>query len=308
MTITHVLPDGRRLTLEATGPDDGRPVLLLHSAPGSRLLDPDPAVTTALGVRLLTVDRPGYGGSDPLPDGAVPTLGGVADDIAHAVTALGLAAAHVVGWSHGGRVATALAARHPHLVASVALVGTPAPDTAVAWIPAEHRAGLVQLAGDLPTATGRLAAMFLAAGRPADPTAAIAAGPADEAVLTADGALRGRVQVMLAEAGRQGPAGSAADVVAANLTDPGHTPDQVRVPVRLVYSRDDTLVRPEHADWWATELPDARVHLVAGVGHLLLLTHWRTCAEPPLPVERALDDRAVRSGGHGLPGDPRDSA
>ena len=37
------------------------PLLLVHGAPGSRLLCPDEDATAVAGVRLLTVDRPGYG-------------------------------------------------------------------------------------------------------------------------------------------------------------------------------------------------------------------------------------------------------
>src|SRR2546425_12653883 len=45
-------------------PPDGAPVLFFHGAPGSRLQCPDPDLP---GVRLVTMDRPGYGGSDPKP-------------------------------------------------------------------------------------------------------------------------------------------------------------------------------------------------------------------------------------------------
>ena len=59
---------GRTLAFEDTGEPGGRPVVLFHGAPGSRLFSPDPAATAAAGVRLITFDRPGYGRSDPLVD------------------------------------------------------------------------------------------------------------------------------------------------------------------------------------------------------------------------------------------------
>ena len=67
MTLT----DGRTLAYCEWGDPTGHPVVLMHGAPGSRLLCPDEEATAASGVRLLTADRPGYGGSDPRPD---PTL------------------------------------------------------------------------------------------------------------------------------------------------------------------------------------------------------------------------------------------
>jgi pimeloyl-ACP methyl ester carboxylesterase len=72
------LADGRMLAYCGWGDPTGRPVVLMHGAPGSRLLCPDEDATAAAGVRLATVDRPGYGGSDRRPD---PTLLGWADDV-----------------------------------------------------------------------------------------------------------------------------------------------------------------------------------------------------------------------------------
>jgi hypothetical protein len=58
------LADGRVLTYCEWGDLAGLPVILFHGAPGSRLFSPQPRVTRELGVRLVTFDRPGYGGSD----------------------------------------------------------------------------------------------------------------------------------------------------------------------------------------------------------------------------------------------------
>ena len=60
--------DGRRVAWSAWGNRAGQPVVFLHRNPGSRLLDPDPPATAAAGVRLITIDRPGYGGTEPILD------------------------------------------------------------------------------------------------------------------------------------------------------------------------------------------------------------------------------------------------
>jgi pimeloyl-ACP methyl ester carboxylesterase len=62
------LADGRMLAFSEWGDPTGRPVVLMHGAPGSRRVCPDEDATAAAGVRLPTVDRPGSGGSDPRPD------------------------------------------------------------------------------------------------------------------------------------------------------------------------------------------------------------------------------------------------
>ena len=66
---TLVTAVGRRIGWLARGPDEGTPVLYLHGWPGSRLeqrVVPD-AVLDRFGVRLISVDRPGWGNTDPLP-------------------------------------------------------------------------------------------------------------------------------------------------------------------------------------------------------------------------------------------------
>src|SRR4051794_15879907 len=99
---TVTLDDGRTVAVDEHGNPDGPVVTLLHCCPGSRLLDPDPAATAAAGVRLLTIDRAGFGASSPVPAGTLPTFADRADDVAAALAALGVTETAVVGWSYGG--------------------------------------------------------------------------------------------------------------------------------------------------------------------------------------------------------------
>src|SRR5262245_18513326 len=134
---------GRRVAVHRSGPLEGaRVVVLCHPAPGAGLLDPDPTETRARGVALLSVDRPGYGGSDPRLDGRWATVGSAVDDLEAALDAFDVTQVGVVGWSAGGRVALALAARRPELVDRVVVVATPAPDDEVAWVPKDVRKAL----------------------------------------------------------------------------------------------------------------------------------------------------------------------
>ena len=115
---TITLADGRTLAYCEWGNPTGSPVMLVHGGPGSRLLCPDEDATAVAGVRLLTVDRPGYGGSGPRPD---PTLLGWADDVQALADRLGLDRFAMVGWSAGGGYALACAVRMPGRISAVGL-------------------------------------------------------------------------------------------------------------------------------------------------------------------------------------------
>ncbi|OWY61311.1 hypothetical protein B7486_64445, partial [cyanobacterium TDX16] len=165
-TTSHLfaLPDGRTLAVDEIGPADGPVVVLLHSSPGARVFDPDPDVTRAAGVRLLTVDRPGYGGSTSL-DGAEPSEASFADDLAEVLDQLGVEDAAVVGWSAGGRYVLALAARRPELVRTAALVGTPARHEDVPWLPPEQSEMIPLMQQDPVGAVVQLQQIFGQAGQ-----------------------------------------------------------------------------------------------------------------------------------------------
>lgn len=123
-----VLRDGRHLGWSEWGRDGGIPLLRLQGTPGSRLSrNPDPAIWSELELRVITIDRPGFGRSTALPGRG---LAAVADDLAELLDELGIARVHVYGQSGGGPHALALAARHPARVSAIAVAVGAAPLTA----------------------------------------------------------------------------------------------------------------------------------------------------------------------------------
>ena len=62
---TVAAADGRTLMIAEWGDPDGFPVFSLHGTPGSRFIGQANASAYAdAGARVITYDRPGYGGSD----------------------------------------------------------------------------------------------------------------------------------------------------------------------------------------------------------------------------------------------------
>src|SRR6266700_7837183 len=112
--------DGRQLSTQVYGDPDGRPVFLLHGTPGSRLgPHPRSAVLHRLGVRLISFDRPGYGGSDRL---AGRQVADAAADVLDIADSYGLEKFAVVGRSGGGPHALACAALLPERTARAAVL------------------------------------------------------------------------------------------------------------------------------------------------------------------------------------------
>jgi pimeloyl-ACP methyl ester carboxylesterase len=298
------LASGRKLGVSAFGDPLARDVAVLcPPAPGSSVFDPDPKVTAALDVHILAFDRPGYGSSDPLPPGQWPTVAGAADDIseylhsaegaAHALGRSELDSLGVVGWSAGGRVALALAAKHPELFPRVALIGTPAPDDEVPWIPTEFAEASAKLS-TLPAADAieRLTAMFTAqsaaqppsdesVGQPASvqpnldgPLRQLGISEADADALARPG-VQDRLEMMLHDAFRQGTIGAVTDILSYTARPWGFDLSAVRAETLLVYGQADPVFGRAHAQWYRDHLPYGRVEIVPRTGHLVIVPAWR---------------------------------
>jgi len=276
------LPDGRTLAFDEHGDPRGRPIVFLPCSPGSRRLDPDPATTAAAGVRLLTVDRPGYGASTALPESIVPTLAALADDLAAGLAALGVERVAVIGWSAGGRGALALAARHPQRVSAVVLAGTPARDDEVPWISPEQRQMIPAMRADPLGARRQLGQMFGGLAKDLDATMRlVAAAPADAKLLEDDPAARARVAAMLEEAFAPGVAGVVDDIVAGETVARGFDLAAVAAPLVGFYGTEDPLVPPAHGEWYAGQVARGEVRRVPG-GHMIPIRHFRALLDAAL--------------------------
>ncbi len=230
-----------------------RVVVLFHPTPGASGFDPDPAVTRHEGVRLLGFDRPGWGASDPLPDGAHASFADHADDVARYLRETDAEARRasgtvsgpvgVIGWGAGARAALSLAGRHPSLVDRLVLVDAPA-----------H--GL-RLRVDGPPF------------RPAD------LGIADPAEYDVSAGSERRLERMLAEAGRRGRRGLEFDQAAMRTRDWRDTLRDIRAETLLVYSVDRPDTGPV-VDGWVLRrrIPGSRVVRVENAGALTICAVW----------------------------------
>jgi pimeloyl-ACP methyl ester carboxylesterase len=291
--LSFTLESGRKIGISTFGdPAAERLVVFCHSAPGSSMFDPEPTVSATRDVHIVGIDRPGYGSSDPLPFGSWPSIPRFADDIAEYLR--GLAKEEAVigvtrprtigigGWSAGGRVALAFAARHPDLADRVAIIATPAPNEHAQWIDPQLQAESDRLAKLPPDAAlAQLTAMLqpqadavLAAADDSDvPLDLVGDTRVDADVLQLPGA-RDRLARMLRDAFRQGARGLAADILSYTAHPWGFQMSEVAAKTLVVSGRGDPIAGSAHATWYQKNLPDARMEMFPGVGHLAVIPAW----------------------------------
>lgn len=121
------LADSRTLGFASYGDPAGAALVYCHGGGSSRL---EPAYADAHarrnGIRIIAVDRPGYGLSSPVRDLSFQSFG---QDILALANALGLAEFAIAGMSAGAPYALHLAVSAPTRIRFVALIN-PSPDTA----------------------------------------------------------------------------------------------------------------------------------------------------------------------------------
>jgi pimeloyl-ACP methyl ester carboxylesterase len=94
------LPDGRNIDYLVSGAKDGFPLVWIHGTPGAYIPPSSlPAVCEKKGVKVITLSRPGYGGSTRKKGGQVVDT---VADIQALIEHLGVERCFVGGWSGGG--------------------------------------------------------------------------------------------------------------------------------------------------------------------------------------------------------------
>jgi pimeloyl-ACP methyl ester carboxylesterase len=274
---TVVMSDGHELLVREWGVSSGRPVIAHHGTPSCRLGRPGHEAGDALaGVRIISFDRPGYGGSPPRPgrDAAA-----AADDVTAIADALGLDTFAVYGVSGGGPHALACAALLGGRVTRVAVSGSigPADDPGLDWFGGMHPLSVPEFRAALEgrAALEPLVRPYVEALRD-DPHAASDAWldglPESDRRILLDPARRELDAVVELEANRQAGEGWIDDDLA--LVRPwGFDLEAIAVPVRLWQGDADLLVPPAHARRLAERIPGAELVLVPEAGHWLDAHH-----------------------------------
>jgi pimeloyl-ACP methyl ester carboxylesterase len=268
-------PDERTLTFAEWGDPHGYPVFALHGTPNSRFARHyEESKYVEAGARVITYDRPGYGGSDRHRGRRVVDCVG---DVAAIADELGIDRFAVMGGSGGGPHALAVAARMPERAGRATCSVGPAPFDAegldwlegmdplnvkeLEWARQGEEVLVPELEREAAEALERIAV---------DPSKILGdewgLSEADRAELARPE--RGEIiRQDTREAMRQGVWGWVDDDLA--LVSPwGFDVAEIRIPTRIVYGATDVLVPAQHGEWLARNVPNAEVVVEEELGHL----------------------------------------
>jgi pimeloyl-ACP methyl ester carboxylesterase len=274
MERTLRTPDGRVLAVSESGDLSGSPVLVHNGTPMSRhLYGPAMADAAEHGLRLISYDRPGYGGSTSQPGRAVADC---AADVRAICAALEIGRLAMWGLSGGGPRVLACAALLPDLVTAAASLASFAPYDAdeLDWFdglqaadayrraltdPDAVRAGLDEARKDVLATT---ASSLVEEWAPFLSAADAAVLPGELAEYTA------RTNHEALAPGSQGWWDDSYGLIrpwGCELAD-------ITVPVLLLHGRQDKFVPFAHGRWLATHIPGVEARLLDDDGHLTLQT------------------------------------
>ena len=234
---------GTRTAYEVAG--SGPPLLMLHGGEGSRRQFN--AVRPELEPHFSVISYDQRDCGDTVNPETPSTLETLADDAQALLQALGHVSAHVFGASFGGRVAQALAVRHPQAVRRLVLASTWPLPVSLAQANPEVAQALGRLRAQLPDSAEQIADIFY-------PAAFLAAQPAYRAHFKS-----------------APPRSARSDRRGATLGDvPGLDIGAITQPTLLITGDLDRVVPHTLTLSLSQHLRDTRAVVLPGVGHLTL--------------------------------------
>lgn len=268
--LTLKLRDGRLLGYAEYGDPEGSPLLFMHDWPGSRF-DGKPwgDAAAALQLRVIVIERPGYGLSDYDDKHSITRW---PNDLAEAATLLSLPRFALLGLSGGGPFALAAGAQIPERISWLGIVNSigpfDAPD-ATKGMSFTNRLEL-RLAS---RARWTMALPMGITGFLARRLPGMLAGQLKCGFAKSDKALFDRKDVRepllesLAEAFRHGSKGPV-DEGDLLTNDWGFELDAVKLLVHLWHGEDDRNSPAAMGHYLAKKLPECEATFIPGAGHL----------------------------------------
>ncbi len=232
---------GQAIGFEESGIGDETPIVFLHGVGSDKSAWRPQLEYFGRERRAIAFDYPGYGDSDPAPEGT--SRDDYAATILSAMRELGVERAHICGLSLGGVVAISLNAQAPERCASLILADTFAEHPDGSAILERSRAGL-EMTNLRQMADGRVDVLL---AQPADP------------------ALRSEVVETMA---RIDPAAYLIGAEAVWLADQRDRAEAIRAPTLVLCGAEDKIAPPALALALTKLIPGAQHETIEHAGHL----------------------------------------
>jgi pimeloyl-ACP methyl ester carboxylesterase len=263
------LDDGRRVLVAEYGRRSPLPLVYLHGILGSRL---EPRAGGELGFNIVAPDRPGYGGSVPMPAASLAAFG---RDFGRFLDRMEIERCGVVGVSAGGPFAAAAAAMQEQRVRVLVLAAAVADRRTIKEAGGTIRAleRLRRPNGVLRALLPRLIRQARHHGLDARFVRRVLREDRPRFAPEIDPAFVYRMLlVSMREGLRPGLGGLLTDVdLLTRRWD--FDPRAVEQPTWVFHGAADQVVPPRHAVWWGGHLRRARVTILPGHGHISLLVN-----------------------------------
>jgi pimeloyl-ACP methyl ester carboxylesterase len=260
-------PEGRRLRVLEQGESDAPAWLYLHGLPGSADEAWLPGAV-ADRVRLLSFDRPGYGGSTTCSE---YTLAMLAEDIGAIADAYSVPTIRLLGFSAGGLFALSAARLLGERVSRVVSVGAPA----IHWLDDPDReaaaltAGAWQGARDNPEQLAEALTALTRDGATLQEAMRDSLSPEDIAIIDQPG-IRHRFAQTMAQATCQGAITSAAAFASELqlMVSPWrYELETLPASVNFIHGDSDQLLTVRHLEALHQSCPHSRAVILPGEGH-----------------------------------------
>lgn len=271
----HVEVDGTRLHVRVTptANADAEPALFVHGLGGSAHNWTDFAGALRNHLAVESLDLPGHGRSGP---GRRYSLERHADVVIGYLEHSGRGPVHLAGNSMGGAISVVVAARRPDLVRTLTLISPAVPDNRLRAFPLRNdpRAALLVVPGLGELATRHYSRRYTVEQRA---KATIALCFADRHRYP-EARLRESVEELrVRDTMPWGPAGMLRSMrglaVAQFLKNRvgWATLRRITAPTLVIWGDSDRLVAPDLAPYVAAAIPDSRLAVFDGVGHVAMM-------------------------------------
>lgn len=272
------LQNGRKLGYAEYGDPNGKVVFHFHGSGGSRLEYPiDETILTNLKIRLISIDRPGHGFSDPHPNRKLLDF---PDDILELAGHLKIDKFFVQGWSAGGPYALACAYKLSNRILAGAIIsGTAPPNRPQSYkgLPLSHKLIMFVIRNFPKVMYSMRKGMYKAVALEDNILAKnlISSFPDEDKLIFNNSIYQAQFIADIREGYKQGWEGPAQDDIVIINQPWGFKLENIKPRIDIWQGKQDKNVPFNHGVFQNKVIPNSRLIVLENEAHLYLFKEWK---------------------------------